>query len=382
MVSSFSPRRVSIVAGRVLRQVTRDKRTLGMMIAMPAIIMLIFGLALSGEVRNIPILVENLDVGYSGQINPSTIVSINAGLNFTESLMKDERVRYVQGVYSDGVKGVEEGTFFASVTVPSDFSERIYRRLRGEDVNVTIHIYIDSTKPAVKASVIGAIMDSLRGFIGGGFEVAQELAFGGVEYSGLNVSLPSVTGFVLTFLVLLISLIIVTREGNMGTLQRLYTTPLTAIERLLGYVTALLILGMMMSGVVLLVGVVIFQATVRGSLILLFCAAVIYALSHVLLAVFLSNFARNELQAVQMAPIIALPSMALSGMLVPVNSLPEVLQSLARLIPLYYGNRIFEGVMLKGYEIVELSDDIIAISVMAVLFLILAVMTVKDRMEA
>ncbi|MDP2900557.1 MAG: ABC transporter permease, partial [Candidatus Bathyarchaeota archaeon] len=136
---------------------------------------------------------------------------------------------------------------------------------------------------------------------------------------------------------------------------------------------------MVMAGVIFSIGVWVFHTEVRGSLPLLFLLA---ALTHVLLAVFLSNFSRNELQAVQMAPLISLPSMALSGMLVPVNSLPDFVQPLARLVPLYYGNRIFEGLMLKGYGVQELATDILVVAGMAVLFLALALMTVKDRIDA
>ncbi|HIH89414.1 TPA: ABC-2 transporter permease [Candidatus Bathyarchaeota archaeon] len=371
------------MARRVLRQVRRDRRTLVMMIAMPAIVMVIFGLALSGEVKNIPILVQNLDVGYEAQAGPGVSISVESGADLAEALQGDDSLRVVTGSYEDGVTGVDDGDYFAAVRIPADFSERLYRRMRGEDVDVVVDVYVDGTKPAIRASILGAVGDSLRSLgDGGGLEVAQVLAFGGAEYSGLDVSIPSVMGFVLTFLVLLISLIIINRETAMGTLQRLYTTPLTAFERLLGYVIALLVLGMMMSGVVLLVGVVFFQVTVRGSFTLLFISAFLYALTHVLLAVFLSNFARNELQAVQLAPIIALPSMALSGMLVPVNSLPDYIQPIARLVPLYYGNRVFEGVMLKGYGVGELSGDLLVISGMAAVFLILAAMTVKDRIDA
>ena len=83
-----------------------------------------------------------------------------------------------------------------------------------------------------------------------------------------------------------------------------------------------------------------------------------------------------------MAPLIALPSLALSGMLVPVNSLPDFVQPIARLIPLYYGNRIFEGIMLKGYGVAELAQEFIVISVIDLLSLVLALATVKDKINA
>jgi ABC-2 type transport system permease protein len=137
----------------------------------------------------------------------------------------------------------------------------------------------------------------------------------------------------------------------------------------------------MMVVVLLVIGVGIFDVVVKGDLLDLFFGAVIYALVHVLMAVSLSNFARNELQAVQLAPLIAFPSMALSGMLVPVNSLPDFVQPFARLIPLYYGNRIFEGIMLKGYGLMQLAPDLMAILGMAMIFMVLAFATVKDRLE-
>ena len=80
-----------------------------------------------------------------------------------------------------------------------------------------------------------------------------------------------------------------------------------------------------------------------------------------------------------MAPLIALPSMALSGMLIPVNSFPGWVQTVARFIPMYYGNRVFEGIMLKGYGITDLAPEFIIIGGIALLFLVLALISVKDR---
>jgi ABC-type multidrug transport system permease subunit len=80
-----------------------------------------------------------------------------------------------------------------------------------------------------------------------------------------------------------------------------------------------------------------------GNFALRFFGAVLYALANIFIAVFLFNFAKNELQTVQMAPLIALPSMALSGMLIPVNAFPEGVQIVSQFVPMYYSNRIFEG---------------------------------------
>jgi ABC-2 type transport system permease protein len=412
-MNNFSCKRILAVAGRVLKQIVRDRRTLGMMIAMPAIIMLIFGFALGGEVKNVPLFVDNQDDGYIVGNGSTVNVSLNFGGNITSALQSDDRVKVSLESFDCGKCGVDNGTCYAAFFIPPNFSETIFKHNIGSTVNQLVNLkilvlpsngsqatsitkevfnntgldnnatavlYIDGTKPANQASVLAALQNALQTSFGSsGVELDKQFAFGGVAYSGLDVSLPSVIAFVLTFLVLLISLILITRESTSGVLARLYATPLSAIERLLGYSIALLLLGIVMVSVILIIGIGVFGAAVKGNIFLLFSSAVLYALLYVFLAVFLSNFAKNELQAVQMAPLIALPSMALSGMLIPVNSFPDWVQAISKFIPMYYGNQIFEGIMLKGYGIADLWFDFAVIGGVALLFFGLAVMTVKDK---
>ncbi len=380
--SRYSFRRSTAVAVRVLTQIRRDRRTLAMLMVMPAVIMLIFGFALGGQASNVQILVDNQDAGYSATLGPTNI-NLHAGSQVLTSMQANGVVKVTAGSFADGKEGVDSGKYFASILIPTNFSRSLFLKSSGATATPSLQVYLDGTKPGLTAGILSALQGSVQNASGvKGFDVVRQYAFGGVQFSGLDVSLPSVIAFVLTFLVLLVSLLTISRETTSGTLPRLYTTPLTALERLLGYTFALLLLGVMMVTVILVIGVGLFGVVVRGSLALLFSAAVLYALAHVLMAVFLSNFAKNELQAVQLAPLIALPSMALSGMLVPVNSLPDWIQPLVRVVPLYYGNRLFEGIMLKGYGVGQLATDFVVVGGIAVLFLILALSTVKDRIDA
>jgi ABC-2 type transport system permease protein len=398
-MNKFSSARVFAVTWRVLKQIARDKRTLGMMIAMPALIMLIFGFVLGGEATNVPILVDNRDSGFS-----SGELSVHFGDNITSSLMADDRVKVTLGNFEQNKAGVDNGTYFGAIRIPENFSQALliamatqglqhvgisnlppdiasFLSQNSTSTDTTISLYIDGTKPPNQASIMGALQSALQNSSGSGDEITldKQFAFGGEEYSGLDVSIPSVIAFILTFLVMLISLIIITRETTSGTLQRIYTTPLSAIERLLGFSIALLLIGILMVSVILVIGLGVFGAVVQGNIFLLFFGAVLYALAHVFLAVLLSNFAKNELQAVQMAPLIALPSMALSGMLIPVNSFPDWVQVIAKFVPMYYGNKLFEGIMLKGYSVGDLGLEFLVIGGIAVLFFALAAVTVKDR---
>jgi len=378
---NFSLSRLIAVTWRVLTQVSRDRRTIALIIFIPAIIMLIFGFVFGGQAKNLPILVDNQD---SGQTIHSGLnyTSVNFGNKVLSQLQADDRVKLSEGSFESGKTGVDNGTYYAAIAFPANFSQVLLLRNAGQSSsNVSVTIYIDGTNPTIEANILAALQSSMQNTFGnGGVVLDQQFAFGGIQFSSLDVSIPSVISLVLTQTVLLISLIIIVRETTSGVLSRLYTMPLSALERLLGYSLALLILAMAMTGVVLFIGLGIFGAIVQGSFALLFLGAVLYALLNIFLAVFLSNFAKNELQAVQMVPLITLASMALSGLLIPVESFPGWVQILARFVPMYYANKLFEGVMLKGYGIGNLAQQFIILGGIALLFFVLAVATVKDRM--
>jgi ABC-2 type transport system permease protein len=246
---------------------------------------------------------------------------------------------------------------------------------------------MDATKPQIKAAILSALESALQAALqgngsSGNVSIEQTYAFGGVSFSGLDTSMPSVMGFVLTILVLIIALIILKRETVGGTEERLFTTPLHSSERLVGYAAALTVLTLILVTAMLVISGLLFGVIIQGSIFLLILMFVLYALTNVLLAVFLSNFARNELQAVQMAVIIALPSMALAGVLVPVVTFPGWVQIISHFIPLFYANTIFEGVMLRGWGLVQLWPDVLILCAFAALFLGLAVATVRDKIKA
>ena len=381
--SRFSFKRVFLITRRVLRQISRDRRTFGMIIIMPIIVMLIFGIVLGGDIKNIPILVDNEDIGYTGMIAPGVNETFSFGENITNALQEDDRVHYHAGNFLSNKKNVDDGQYYAAIYIPSNFSESIYNKTQGDQINVTLFLYIDATKPSIKATILVALQDAMQSALGGkGIIIDEEFAFGGVEFTGLDTSIPSVIAFVISFLILLISLLTIKRESLGGTEERLYATPLRSSERLVGYTFALTILALIMVTAILIISIVLFGVIIQGDIILLVIMLSLFSLLHVLLAVFLSNFAKNELQAIQIAPLIALPSMALSGLLVPVNSFPFFVQIIAKFIPLYYGNRIFEGIMLKGWNIIQLWPDILIITIMALIFLVSAIFTVKDKIKA
>jgi ABC-2 type transport system permease protein len=376
---NFSMKRTFAIAFKTVNQLRRDRRTLALLSIVPIVVMLIFGLAFTGEVKNVPILVENQDILYTHPFPP---ISLHLGPNITDSLLNDSSVDVSFGDYTQGIDAVEQGDYYAAILIPANFSEQVVKMLTGDNETVKLFVYIDATKPTVRASILGAVHDALDSALGErGINVVQILAHDGAEFTGLDVGIPSVIAFVLIFLLLIVGLITIVREKIQGTQDRLYSTPLRSSERLLGYVIGILLIAFLMIALVLIFGVFVFGARVQGNVFLLIFAALLFGIAHVFMAVFLSNFAQNELQAIQFAPLTALPSMALGGMLVPIVSLPAWLQPISYVVPLTYGINLFEGIMLKGWGFKELWLDFTVVAGMCLLFFALAVLTVRSRMR-
>lgn len=376
---NFSFRRTMAIALRTMNQFRRDRRTLILLSVVPIAIMLVFGLAFSGEVRNVPILLDNQDVTYNHPFPP---ISLHLGPNITDNLIADDAVAVTLGNYDEGVESVELGDYYAAVLIPANFSEMLVKMTSGQNISVQIYVYIDATKPTIRASIMSTIYNALDDAVGDkGIKLVQILAHEGAEFTGIDVGIPAVIAFVMIFLLVIVGVITVTREKIQGTQDRLYSTPLRSSERLLGYVIGLLLIAILMITLLLVFGVFVFGARVQGNVILLIFAAFLFGVTHIFMAVFLSNFAQNELQAIQFAPLTAIPSMALGGMLVPIVSLPTWLQPVSYIVPLTYGINLFEGIMLKGWGFTELWIDFVVVAGMCLIFFTLAVLTVRNRMR-
>ena len=384
-VKKFSVQRVFVVAKRVTKQIFRDRRTFGLMVIAPFIVMFIFGAALSGDLKNIPIVVDNQDSGYNiHEFNPQLpSVQLDFGDKMVSSLKNDSRLIYNEGSYESTKEKVDKGKYYAVILIPENFSQNIFLKSQGVNTTIEIFLYIDGTKPTIKNTIILAVQEALQNAVGENIVTFhQEYAHGGVEFSGLDTSLPGVIGYVLTFFVTLVSSLTIVRDRLGGTTERMYSTPLRSSEKLIGYILALELVGLLYTVIILGIGIGVFGVAVRGSIVLLLIIASLYSLLHVLIAISYSNFAENELQAFQIAPIIALPSLAISGMLIPVESLPELIQPFAYITPLFYGIRLMEGIMLKDWGMNLLWKDFLVLIGMSVLFLVFSLLTVRDKIRA
>jgi ABC-2 type transport system permease protein len=365
------------IASRIFRQLSNDRRTIAMIVIVPIIMTLIFGYAFQGETFNNPIVVVNLDEG-----NPVLDLRYNTSFGdaIVEKLRNDDRVNIIYELndFEQAKKLVKNRTVDGLVFLPVDLSNSSIFGL-----NTSIIVLYDEAEPSIGKSIFQAVITALS-------DTAEEFgnpnpltinrlfAFGEEEISGLDIALPGIIGYLSLFLIVLLTVILIVREDMEGTKARFISAPINKWQIMLGYMVGMMVFAVLISTVILFVALVIFSAQVRGSLLLAFAFVLYFALGSVMLALFLARIAQNEFQAVQMAVLVAIPSIALSGFMVPVNTLPDWLGAFSNIIPLTYAIEGLKSIMLRGLGFEGIIFEFGALTIYSLIAFLGAVFVSRD----
>ena len=161
---------------------------------------------------------------------------------------------------------------------------------------------------------------------------------------------------------LVLAAVAIVREREKGTLEQLLVTPVNPLGLMLGKLAPYLVIGVIEMSMVLLLMRFGFSVPIRGSLLLLFPIAVIYIAALLALGLFISARAPTQAQAQQMAQMVFLPSIFLSGYIFPFEGLPWPLQVIGRCLPATHMISILRGVILRDAGFIELLPNIGALS--------------------
>ena len=199
----------------------------------------------------------------------------------------------------------------------------------------------------------------------------------GLTFSGmpgvLDFVAPALLGGFVFFFAFILTGISFLRERIQGTLERLWATPVRRGEVLLGYLAGFLLFAFVQAMLVMFFTLFVLDVQRRGALAHILLLLVALATVAVNLGVFVSTFARNEFQVMQFIPLVILPQLFLSGVLLPVGQMPGYLQAASRALPLTYAVRGLREVMLEGKGMGEAGPDLAVLAGFAVLMLLLAV---------
>jgi ABC-2 type transport system permease protein len=364
--------KIYVVARRVLKQVRRDRRTLLLLIWNPIIIMVLFGYALGGggDVHEERFLIVNHDVG---------ILKDSSHLSFSEKIIEkieEDDVFAVESynVYDLARTEVEEGRARGVVYFGEDFTRNIIAQKPFDIV-----IFIDSTDQAIYSSMFSALQTDIQKSlpIKNSVNIKREFAYTTRGFEGIDLSTPIVLSFTLFLLVLMITVLITVREKTQATNERLFVSPIKSWELMLGYLFSLSLLALIQATILLSFSYFIFGSKILGSIPLVYSVAIYFAIGSVGLGIFIGFASKTELQAIQVVPLIFVPSILLSGVLVSTDVLPWFLHPISRIIPVTYAIDALRNIMLRGLGIREILGDLLAISIFVFLSMTISTMTMK-----
>lgn len=378
--------RTLAVTKRVFKDIKNDKRTIGLILIAPIFAMFVFGLAFRGNVEDVNTIIVNHDNGFVLPTGQNISISNDIISNLNTSVMN---ISYMTDDAA-ATQQVEDGKSYAVIIFPENFTQDIYKSQTGtssgnSSSSTEIMIKDDESIVNIKTAIIGSVADAITTTMeDNGINPPVKLSTDpiyGQNAQFIDFVVPGVMGFIVYLLTTLLTLLAFVGERTSGTLERLLSTPIRESEMVGGYAIAFGIIGTVQAAFLLLVAVAVFRITVVGDVFLAFLVVALLAVVSQALGILLSNLAKTEGQAVQFVPFIILPVFLLSGVFWPIQAIPVWLRPLSYLVPPTYAVDACRAVLLKGWGLSQILPDILALVLFAVLFLILATLSLKKRKD-
>ena len=374
----FSFHRFWAVVVKEFIQMRRDRLTFAMMMAIPLMQLILFGFAINVNPRNLPTDVLLADNGPQGR---SILYAFkNTSYFHFIRLLKNEE---------DGREALQRGDVQFVINIPQNFSRDL---VRGDRPAVLVEA--DATDPVANGYAIGslsgllssALENDLKGPLAylqgkdGPFALQVHALYNPEINTQYNI-VPGLMGVILTMTMVMITGLAITRERERGTMENLLSMPTRPLEVLMGKITPYILVGYLQLSLILLLAHYMFHVPILGSVTLLLISALVFIAANLALGIMFSTMARNQLQAMQMAFFMFLPSILLSGYLFPFRGMPLWAQAVGEILPLTHFLRIARGILLKGNGFWDVLPEIWPIALFAVIALTIGVKRYRRTLD-
>ncbi len=383
-------RRVMAIARKNLRALRHDRRTVAFIVAVPLLMITLFGYTFGGEVRDISVHIVNLDQAPQDQSASQAII---ADLQSGDTL-KIESVVGPEGAAEDAValarEEVKDADAWAVIVFGADFTQKAAEALESlrngsQVLPATLEIYIDGTNPNIAQAVLTEIQTSVQkilvlppNLLVPPIVLSTHLEYG-EDARFIDFFAPGVMGLAAMMVTFMLSILSFVHERSAATLDRLLGTPVTEGEIVAGYALAFGLIGLAQSAVILTAAVLAFDIQIAGNALLVLLLIFLLGVGNQGLAFLLSSIAKNEFQAVQLMPLILFPSILLAGVFWPLEAVPGFLQPVSYFLPLTYAVAGCRSVMIRGWGVADVSFELVVLIAFAAVMLLLSAYGLKKR---
>jgi ABC-2 type transport system permease protein len=374
--------RLLAIAQKEVVQILRDTRSLIIVVLMPVVLVLLFGYGVNLDLKGLPVYVLDQD---GSQASQDLLKHFQASEYF--------HIERVVGDYSELTRAIDDGHAKMGIVIPWDFSQRL-----SDGRPVEIQALVDGSDDNTANVLIGYSQAVVQGYSAQmqinwlrerGVSI-QPAAMGVETRTWYNEDLessafiiPGVLALVMSVIGAFLTSLTIAREWERGTMEQLISTPVTAMEIMLGKLAPYFVLGMFDTIISALIAIYWFNVPFRGSWATLMVASALFMVVVLSMGFLISVLAKNQFAASQIALVITfLPAFLLSGFLFSIEQMPVVLQWITRiLIPARYYVSVLKKIFLKGTPAAMLYADLIPLVVFAFVLTLVATRSFHKRLE-
>ncbi|MCD9029759.1 ABC transporter permease [Luteimonas sp. BDR2-5] len=361
-------RRTWAVALKELRQMRRDRISMLMIVMIPVIDLLLFGYAINFNPRN-------LETAVVDQAMTATSRAAVMDMNATGII----DVRRVADSPQQLVDMLRRGEVSVGIAIPPDYDRRL------ADGRPAVQVMVDGTDTVVQAAANQLAQLPLEGLNGARAtpEPAQiqVVSFYNPERRSAVSIVPGLIGIILTMTMMMFTAMAAVRERERGNMELLIATPLSRSALMVGKVLPYAVIGLVQTTLILALGFWFFDVPLRGSLLDVYIAALLLIFANLSMGLLISTHTRTQFQAIQVAMLVFLPSILISGFMFPFAGMPDVVQWGAEVLPMTQFLRLIRGVMLRGASIWELWPSVLVLCGFTVVTMTAAILRFRKRLD-
>ncbi|WP_378951813.1 ABC transporter permease [Pelosinus sp. sgz500959] len=361
-------------------QMGRDRVTFAMMVMLPVVQLLVFGFAINTDVKHLPTVIFDQSLQQEGR-------------DFVSALTASEYydIKYIAGNFNEVNETIDSGKAKVGIVIPPDFSQNLkHGRSAAVQVIVDASDSMSASSAINTAQIVGLnksqeilLRRSQGGSAGSKVDIPYDVRIRpwyNPDFITAYYMVPGIMGVVLTMTMVMITSMAIVRERERGTLEQLIVTPLKVYELMLGKIIPYIFVGYVQATLALIVGILVFDLPMRGSIGLLYGLTTIFIIASLSLGVLISNLAKTQMQAMQMSFFIFMPSVLLSGFMFPRAAMPDIFYAMGYVLPLTFYLEIVRGIILKGIGIQYLMSQLFALTVFIIAVLMASIMKFQKKL--
>jgi len=335
------------------RQIRRDPASLFLALLIPVLQLLIFGVAIDTEVRDIPLAVVDL-----ARVRQSR--DLAAAMEATR-VFRVERRGLSRG---EALAWLRAGDVKAVLLVPREFPDRLV-----EGATATAQMLLDGSDSnsamQAQAAALGVAAEFSRRLGGEPGRAAVEMRprmLYNPDGRSEAFFVPGLAGIILQLVTMTLTAFSIVRERERGTFDQLLVTPVSRFGLTFGKILPPVLLGAVATAMTLAMMVFVFGVAVQGSVALLASLTLLFLFTSLALGLLASTLARTQLQALMLTLLLLLPSVLLSGFMFPRSTMPTPIREVTYAIPATYFIEILRGVVLRGASAAELGRYVLPLA--------------------